>query len=86
MNAPQHRASGQLIVLGKEGAWDVQGCPNCPFAHASAIRSNSVRYDCILGERHHLGAVRPATPPDFCPLRDRAVEVFLSATAPQVKT
>ncbi len=70
MNAPQ-------LILGKDGAWPVLGCPNCPFAHASAIRNNSVRFDCILGERFHLGAVRPDVAPERCPLRDRSVEVFL---------
>lgn len=70
----------QLIILtGKdEGPWPVDGCPNCPFAHASSILEGAVRYDCILGQRHHLGTTRPETPPDFCPLRDSEVEVFLA--------
>ncbi len=73
-------AKAQLVVLpGTDGQWPVLGCPNCPFAHASAILQGAVRYDCILGERHHLGATRPQTPPDFCPLReDGEVEVFLA--------
>ena len=67
-----------VTLTGKDGQWPVLGCPNCPFAHASAILQGAVRFDCILGERHHLGPTRPETPPDFCPLRDSEVEVFLA--------
>ncbi len=71
------------LVLAKEGAWDVTGCPNCPFAHAAEIKNDTILHQCILGNRLWLGAERPIVPPDACPLRQRPTEVFLS---PAVRT